>query len=272
MTLPIFIISLPYSKERREKTKQILEEQMNWTNYEFIDALDENSEIVQWYSYLCYPKEEILPNESTTNYGDRRPRPTGRVLACFLSHLKALKHVSGMPLEKGNHAIIVEDDVTFHKNFEKFLLENHLFDKDLVRLGYLFYSDSSKSLGVYPCPDALSGGQGYLVTRDYAKYLVDKFDHPIRFIQPRNGIDVTSEALLQPDIDTTKIYIPDDRKNREKVCIVLPFPWIVERPNTLSVIGNGNHQLEHDDEFYYSHKEQEEQIEELLEEQEVPNP
>ncbi|GJD09158.1 hypothetical protein Gasu2_34260 [Galdieria sulphuraria] len=221
--------------------KQILES-MDIDRFSFVPALSKESELVEWYAYNCVPKETPGIAEEA---GRLRGRPGKLEIAVFLSHLKALKCVANLP-ESEPYGIICEDDVTFRSDFRKMLSEILPLGYDLVHLGYLFYEEvKAKDPGtfLFPTPLALSGAQCYLVNRWYAGYLVDKMDHPVRLIQPREGIEVTSELLLQIDQSTTKVFSPPDVQNSGG--IVYP-PLVIERKEEEGNQRHGGHHWYHD--------------------------
>ncbi|GJQ10160.1 hypothetical protein GpartN1_g1951.t1 [Galdieria partita] len=217
----IFIINLEQQHDRRRKIRKILEELGLEDQVHFLSAFTKNSELVEWYAYKCVPRETSGIGEKT---GFLRGRPGKLEIAVFLSHLNAIKHIADLP-EDEPYGIVCEDDVTFRTDFQEKVKEILPLGYDMVHLSYLFHDPPSAAIHsskfLFETPLALSGAQCYLVRRSHAQYLVDKMDHPIRLIQPREGIEVTSELLLQRDSETTQVFIPDDS---EPHCASIVYP------------------------------------------------
>ena len=107
-----------------------------------------------------------------------------RTWAIMLQHLDSIRDF----YENTNsiHCIVCEDDIMISKNFKNELpniLQN--FDQlklDILLLGYLLpfklnenYYFKPKSHQYYDYPNDLWGSQMYLISRTYAKFLLDKY-------------------------------------------------------------------------------------------------
>lgn len=104
--------------------------------------------------------------------------PTG--FAATLGHLRAMEQF----LRDGDPwGIIIEDDVRFHKDFCDLVarLERHITDADIVTLGFVnFPFGASELVDGIPLLKNVSlsnpwGAQCYMITRNYARHLVDTF-------------------------------------------------------------------------------------------------
>lgn len=116
-----------------------------------------------------------------------------RVCAIMLQHLDAIKHFYDHT--NASHCIVCEDDIHISKDFaDKIKIIEHKFDQlqlDVLLLGYLlpYKIDMNSSLhqkyytviGHIPdsvfhrYPDDLWGCQMYMISRKYAKYLLDTY-------------------------------------------------------------------------------------------------
>ena len=113
-----------------------------------------------------------------------------RVWSIMLQHLDSIRHF--VDNSSANHCIVCEDDILISKSFHKELPQviQH-FDKcqlDVLLLGYLMpyrieknaFNDE-KALGVYesysfyPYYEGLWGSQMYLISRNHAKKLLEKY-------------------------------------------------------------------------------------------------
>jgi hypothetical protein len=104
--------------------------------------------------------------------------PTG--FAATIGHLRAMERFLH---DGGEWGIIIEDDVRFHKDFKDLVLrlQAHITDADIVSLGFVNFPVGTPEL-VDQIPllrnVGLSnpwGAQCYMITREYARHLVDTF-------------------------------------------------------------------------------------------------
>lgn len=126
--------------------------------------------------------------------------PTG--IAATLGHLRGMK----LLVESGDPwGIVIEDDVRFHKDFKRIVasLEAEVDDADIVSLGFVNFphGHSQEVGGVQVIKNvALSnpwGAQCYMITRKYAKHLVDTFAGR-NLWTPYPGHFVTDWVLFDP--------------------------------------------------------------------------
>lgn len=123
-------------------------------------------------------------------------------IAATLGHLRAMKQLvdDGAPW-----GIVIEDDVRFHKNFSAVVkrLEEGVHDADVVSLGFVnFPTGSLESVNGIPVIKGVQlsnpwGAQCYMITREYAKHLVDTFSGPDLY-EPYTGHFVTDWVLFDP--------------------------------------------------------------------------
>jgi len=107
-----------------------------------------------------------------------------RTWAIMLQHLDSIKDFYDNT--NSSHCIVCEDDIMISKNFKNDLpniLQNfYQLKLDILLLGYLLpfkFNENPyfkpKSYQYYNYPDDLWGSQMYLISRAYAKFLLDKY-------------------------------------------------------------------------------------------------
>lgn len=112
------------------------------------------------------------------------PKVEKRTWAIMLQHLDSIKDFYDNT--NSSHCIVCEDDIMISKNFKNDLpniLQNFEHLKlDILLLGYLLPFKlnenpyfKQKSYQYYNYPDDLWGSQMYLISRAYAKFLLDKY-------------------------------------------------------------------------------------------------
>jgi GR25 family glycosyltransferase involved in LPS biosynthesis len=149
-----------------------------------------------------------------------------------------------------NYAIICEDDVMIHKNIKqilkKVLIDFNVMDLDILLLGYMLpykinndyntnYSlkkpISENSLYKYHnYPEYHSGTQMYMITKKYAKYILEKYNNLYTIFDRRHIIDKLyikegNRALIYP-----MIAIEDDKQEDKyhKLCHKLHYnEWYI---------------------------------------------
>lgn len=99
----IYIINLDYHEKRRENVSAELES-VGWFNYEFVDAI--------WGGNLPTTKELVSADVVAKTFKDANGILTKNILACSMSHKKALQRFLDDP-EKPESCLIIEDDITF---------------------------------------------------------------------------------------------------------------------------------------------------------------
>lgn len=172
----VYIISLPFRKDRRDKMKKRMEYQ-NIDNYIFVDALKpEDPEVV-------FLGQGIDAN--STRLDPRLNCSRGREHACFASHLKAIKMI--IETQDSGGGVIIEDDALLHKDFKKILHTNTpLWEKSNVPLVMLYVETSANEQlinrgvepkGLFPINNNW-GTVGYWISKDYAKRSYERFHVP----------------------------------------------------------------------------------------------
>lgn len=151
-------------------------------------------------------------------------------IAATLGHIRAMKQLydDGAPW-----GIIIEDDVRFHKRFNEILakLESSVVDADIVSLGFVNFPNGPIELcnGVPLVKNVeLSnpwGAQCYMITREYAKHLVDTFSGPDLY-EPYKGHFVTDWVLFDPVLGCRRH--------------TLVLPIAVEDPGEPTIAGSNN--------------------------------
>ena len=121
-------------------------------------------------------------------FDDKRMFIKDAVLSCMLGHMDMIKDFYNN--SQDNYAIFCEDDIIIHKNLNDIvnqIINNHTQGFDIILLGYLLNyklssSDDSKKISIndiydlHSYNDKLWGAQMYLISRSYAKYLIENFD------------------------------------------------------------------------------------------------
>ena len=151
-------------------------------------------------------------------------------IAATLGHIRAMKQLynDGAPW-----GIIIEDDVRFHKQFNAIVakLEAGVKDADIVSLGFVNFPNGNLSVcnGISLIKDVqLSnpwGAQCYMITREYAKHLVDTFSGPDLY-EPYKGHFVTDWVLFDPILGCRRH--------------TLTLPIAVEDPTEPTIAGSDN--------------------------------
>ena len=115
-----------------------------------------------------------------------------RTASIMLQHLDSIRHFYENTME--DHCIVCEDDIHISKNFVKHLPEIlktfKTLDLDVLMLGYLLYykiTDShlhrhyfpllgnTENYNIHGYPDDIWGAQMYLISRKYAKHLLETY-------------------------------------------------------------------------------------------------
>lgn len=154
--------------------------------------------------------------------------PTG--LAATLGHIRAMKQ-----LVEDNQpwGIIIEDDVRFRKDFNEIVryLEETITDADIVTLGYVNvpYGYEHPIPGNKLIKDVHLGNpwgaQCYMITKEYAKHLVDTFSVDDVAI-PYSNHFVTDWVLFDPVLGCRRHTLKD--------------PIAIEGPDEQTIAGSTN--------------------------------
>jgi len=142
------------------------------------------------------------------------------------------------------YAVICEDDIIIHKDFrqifEKVIMDLKILDLDILLLGYIvpYNIDDRDIISNYPLkhkiiilnsifnyhnyPEYLSGSHMYVITKKFAKSLLDKYYNKFAgfdnngFIVDKTIIKEGNRALLYPMLAIENIDLQED--NYHKLC------------------------------------------------------
>lgn len=157
--------------------------------------------------------------------------PTG--FAATLGHLKAMKRL----IDSGDsHAMIIEDDVRFHKDFNKYVehIQNYMIKSnvDITTIGFVNFPTGSPNIFIEGIPllEKVSlgntwGCQCYMISVKYANHLSNLF---------QNGDP--SEKYSNVFVTDWVLYDPVLGCNRS----TLTIPLVVESPNEQSIAGDNS--------------------------------
>jgi GR25 family glycosyltransferase involved in LPS biosynthesis len=155
--------------------------------------------------------------------------PTG--IAATIGHIRAMKQLVEDGFQWG---IVIEDDVRFHKEFSTIVntLEASVTDADIVSLGYVNFPVGTREY-VQEIPIIKNvglsnpwGAQCYMITRSYAKHLVELFYWVDDLYIPYEGHFVTDWVLFDPRLGCRRH--------------TLVHPIAVEDPNEPTIAGSNN--------------------------------
>jgi glycosyl transferase family 25 len=211
MQIPVYIINLKRSVERRDHTIKHLNDL--GVHFQIIDAVDGSE----------FSDKEILNNQVIGLWKDRsRTRYMRRgEIGCVLSHLKIYQKMIDEDIKV---ACILEDDIECSKEFKDFLICGNLniVDWDLLYLGH--HSQYSKKeacsierkktkIGNYRTgkPIELPGGSyGYIIKKEAARIIL-KHAYPIRmsldhYIGNSPALGIRIYLLSPPCVDHNHLY------------------------------------------------------------------
>lgn len=160
--------------------------------------------------------------------------PTG--LAATIGHIRAMQRL----VDSGDQfAIIVEDDVRFHRDFNNSLpiLEKYMrkHDVDILSIGFVnLPSTTMNNITFYhgiPIVERVSvsnpwGAQCYMIRKSYANFFTQIFSVDDLSI-PYSNKFVTDHVIF----DSTELYCKRSS---------LMFPIVIECPDEQSIAGNNN--------------------------------
>ena len=167
---PIFILNLPYDKERRVVISKQLESLS--LEYEFVEAIDGSKLTAEEVDTLCQgqPQKYIGRQMSAAE------------VACYLSHIKVMEIICKRNISV---AVILEDDVIVGSDFDSFLMHSHRIPQycKVLELGVpndyavrwglgkvRIYQDYEAEL-VYPFT---YGAYGYLIRQTLCAKVIDQ--------------------------------------------------------------------------------------------------
>jgi GR25 family glycosyltransferase involved in LPS biosynthesis len=150
----------------------------------------------KFYSGVRKNNEKIKNNK----YNNHKKRQ----LSMMYGHLNIFKDFYYNTNSK--YAVICEDDIIIHKDIKdllhKAILDLNILNLDILLLSYMIpYKIKSSDANIHPpkiymSPDSpykyydypycLSGTQMYMIKKEYAKYILDKYYHPIKYYDVLN--------------------------------------------------------------------------------------
>ena len=191
--IPIYCVNLDRSPDRWDRVCSRAE-QVGCT-LKRVPAIDRNNYLVDYYRGNYWLKHR--------NY-----KHMLSIVGCFASHLKAIQ--TGLEQMKAgdNGFIICEDDVLFNKNF-KILLTQALAqrpkDAHCLIFSYIIdrwdnakWCNKDQTTGFFTinCHD-FHGMQMYWMDKNYAIYVLNKYNMPMDKINYHLPADTTSETLVR---------------------------------------------------------------------------
>lgn len=171
--------------------------------------------------------EEVL-RRGKTCFERNSAYPTG--LAATIGHMRAMQLLvdSGEPM-----AMIVEDDVRFHKDYHRIcaIVAENMHDADVFTTGYVnFPEGTEEDMGGLKVIKNVGlgnpwGAQGYVITADYAKRFLKIFEED-DVSGPYSYKFVTDCVIFDPVLGCRRHTLID--------------PIIVEDPDEQTIAGNLN--------------------------------
>ena len=170
-SIPIYVINFKHEERKRKMLNRF--EKLGFNNIIFTPEVYCND-------------YRIKSLEDKENYS----KIEKRTWSIMLQHLDSIKHFYTKTKEE--YCIVCEDDIMISKNFNKhFDSIRGAFTElnlDILLLGFLFphkiedwnthfkkiYTDGEYKIMTYP--DDIWGSQMYMISKKYAKYLIDTFD------------------------------------------------------------------------------------------------
>ena len=208
----IYVINL---KEKIEHKEKIIDQfkKLNIENYNFFEALNgyDNKIIEDKYNEYVFKYDTNKIQKEVLTVQKKHIHSLG-ALGILYSTLSLYKHINDTT--KDDHVLILEDDVYFHKDFEKYYcITNHeLKNKDFIYLGYNSTSlDIQKILkfkSIFSLnelkkdiliQDGIYGAYSYICSREFRNYFL------------KLGIDYFIENNLNLDISFNIINYKYDK-------------------------------------------------------------
>ncbi len=173
MRIAILVINLPRCTNRRER----MEKRLAYYDLEatFVPAVDKDSPLIDWYmdQHGCFPRWE---------------QSTRAEVACYLSHLKAIK--TGLRNHpEADYYFILEDDAIFRDDFFEEMPNwlKHGLDV-IVPCGQNFKQGLPKDTFApglswyYYERWGTWSAIGYFISRNYSRTAIQLFDKPFRYL------------------------------------------------------------------------------------------
>jgi GR25 family glycosyltransferase involved in LPS biosynthesis len=186
-------------------------------DFEVIYSLTGSDPEVQERGKQCFEKNLSFPNG----------------FAATLGHLKAMKRL----VDSGeSHAMIIEDDVRFHKDFNKYIehIQNYMIENkvDVTSIGFVNFPVGYTQKYILDIPVLETVGLGnpwgcqcYMISSEYANHLWNLF-------QDGDPSEKYSNNFLADWV----LYDPILRCNRSTITI----PICVESPSEPSTLGDNS--------------------------------
>lgn len=206
--IPVYIVSYKNPERKKRMTERF--SILNFNNINFVKEVHSNDDRITCFSHL-------------ENYN----KIEKRTWSIMLQHLDSIKDFyENKKYSDYNHCIVCEDDIFISKDFSEksdIIKDFESLSLDVLMLGYLLpfkLEDSSYHLAHFPIikninnsysihkyPDDIWGTQMYMISRNYAKFILEKFtnlyayynlDKPYNpdWIMTKNG----NRALINPMI------------------------------------------------------------------------
>lgn len=193
MNAPIFCVNLKKSDGRRERMTRRFRNCNMIDRVTFVEAIDSSDPIIDQHAVGI-----------TENSDDLIWRKT---MGCFLGHLKAVRTFLETTDETVDGAIICEDDILLHNNFDKRFLEawNNLDESPtLILFGYMMSSwenanfrGKNRDLGnLVKITKFTWGAQAYWISRAYAKEALERYTRPFKELNEKDILK-SSEVIIR---------------------------------------------------------------------------
>ena len=156
--IPIYVISLKRSQERRKKIQDMLNGQVVFNFYDAVDGKEMSKKDIE-LSNRVFKKDALNPGQR----------------GCFLSHLKLYEKIKK---EKIKNTLILEDDASidnfyYLKNLDKFIID----DYDIIFLGHCAESEGEFVKETFTIRKSISPRctHAYLISEKGANKLLNYF-------------------------------------------------------------------------------------------------
>jgi len=156
--IPIYVVSLKRSTDRRKKIEDMLNGQVVFSFYDAVDGKDMSKKDIE-LSNKVFEKDALNPGQR----------------GCFLSHLNLYEKIKK---EKIPNSLILEDDASidnfyYLKNLDKFMIQ----DYDIIFLGHCAESEGEFVKELFQLKKSVSPRctHAYLISEKGANKLLDYF-------------------------------------------------------------------------------------------------
>ena len=190
----IYCVNLPSSTERRARMENRFRYHNLLDQVTFVDGINWDDPIIDRYNY-GREGDDINDIVWRKGYG------------CFIGHLKAIRTFLETTDESVEGAYFCEDDIMLVNNFKDALVEmwhNAPDNVTLISLSYMLVNGTGcQPVGKYHkesfftiSPEYHFGCQLYWLSRNYAKYALEKFDRPFKQLD-EEGYLRSSEVIIK---------------------------------------------------------------------------